>query len=479
MQISFIVRLIVKKVIIILTLFVSFISVEAQDVVSENTGLLEKIPSCYDYGTTIVYGNGMFNSVSDAVYSTKKLRETFISNKLHERIETHTKDIRYALAYNQDETAYRQYLEVVGAGLRQNLKGLGVGIRRFLNARRDDYNSYFRDDRNLSGRDTDGLIHLNYYRRELAGNRKIVLVSHSQGNFYANQIYSLLNSSERKSFANIQVATPTNVVSSGGPHYTLREDKVMSGLDTQFVNPILPANVSHTKTPKCKSTSPQIPCDEQTIDLSHSFTNFYLWHVGELISAAVFIEHQAIKYPDVNQYGDPELGSTGEPLEIILRWTDPQADFTLRAQHSLFDATLLPIIGSINPDPLYFKFTSINADLIEGYQSLRYVLSCDDVRSTKNRVINLVPYLRSYNGITPAEIGKRVDFELLVFAGGRLREVITSARECAWSGIGFGNASISTSLFVFFQENSSLQKYVYDKQLGQAAFDTRDGCPQF
>ncbi len=79
--------------------------------------------------------------------------------------------------------------------------------------------------------DSDLRIQAEQYRHEIQDNRKkVILVSHSQGNFYANETYNLLSSLIQISPNNLElvsVANPDNFVGGNMPHTTLFGDVIL------------------------------------------------------------------------------------------------------------------------------------------------------------------------------------------------------------------------------------------------------------
>ncbi|HEX5716065.1 MAG TPA: hypothetical protein VF179_07900 [Thermoanaerobaculia bacterium] len=69
--------------------------------------------------------------------------------------------------------------------------------------------------------------HINLYQRELLEGRKVVLVPHSQGNFFANRAYVSLTAEEQRSTGIVSVANPDSRVADGRPYTTLTNDIVI------------------------------------------------------------------------------------------------------------------------------------------------------------------------------------------------------------------------------------------------------------
>jgi hypothetical protein len=63
-----------------------------------------------------------------------------------------------------------------------------------------------------------------HYRETIDGGTKVILVAHSQGNFFGNQAYTFLSPTQRASFGMVSVATPAGSVAGNGPYTTLVPD---------------------------------------------------------------------------------------------------------------------------------------------------------------------------------------------------------------------------------------------------------------
>lgn len=61
---------------------------------------------------------------------------------------------------------------------------------------------------------------ITYYKRKIAEGNKVVLVPHSQGNFFANQAYGNLSSQEQQSLGIVSVANPDSYVAGEHEYYT-------------------------------------------------------------------------------------------------------------------------------------------------------------------------------------------------------------------------------------------------------------------
>ncbi|MCK5702821.1 MAG: hypothetical protein KAI29_16775 [Cyclobacteriaceae bacterium] len=106
------------------------------------------------------------------------------------------------------------------------------------------------------------------YKTKIAEGKKVLLVAHSQGNFFGNQAYGLLSTTERESFGMVSVANPDSFVAGDGPYTILINDGVIWAVI--FV--------------KTLAGLPQLPMDpymENSLGdlndiLGHSFINAYM-----------------------------------------------------------------------------------------------------------------------------------------------------------------------------------------------------------
>lgn len=74
------------------------------------------------------------------------------------------------------------------------------------------------------------VVHVLTYKREILEGRKVVLVAHSQGNFFANRAYTSLSADEKRSTGIVSVANPDSAVADGRPYTTLTNDWVIAAI---------------------------------------------------------------------------------------------------------------------------------------------------------------------------------------------------------------------------------------------------------
>ncbi len=187
--------------------------------------------------TSLFFANGMFNSKKSAYNSldhlTKHLNET----------ENWNRERSY-LAYNEDENAAYQLLEVY----EQKSGDFGKTFWRWMwdwSAAPD----WFKDSMKAAmvKQDLDGLQgynlsdHVFRYEEQMDLDRSIVVVAHSQGNFFANNASLILQNDyypAATQFRIVAVATPAGFVNDDGPYFTLKSDSVI-----RLVPAALPPNM--------------------------------------------------------------------------------------------------------------------------------------------------------------------------------------------------------------------------------------------
>lgn len=111
---------------------------------------------------------------------------------------------------------------------------------------------------------SDTQKHINLYSQELQAGNNVIVVSHSQGNFYINAAYPKVTVPAALYFGTIGLASPANSVPFGGSYLTLFNDIIL------YVPLSLGWNVANnTPTDRCNS-------DYNSMFLCHDFVNSYL-----------------------------------------------------------------------------------------------------------------------------------------------------------------------------------------------------------
>ena len=200
---------------------------------------------CLGKGTKIYYGNGMFNSKIEALNSLEHLKN---HTEYLKAIYT-DKELEYDISYKPSERFLAQLFNVFLEKQTDNFElfwlWLNSNIQQpewYKKALLEQYRNffgikekYYREIRS----------HLEKYNRAIYQGYNVILVSHSQGNLFANQAarnlgdyinsgyLETINEFRAKNpmypefkdiFANIQVATPNAATEMDSPWTTLNDD---------------------------------------------------------------------------------------------------------------------------------------------------------------------------------------------------------------------------------------------------------------
>jgi len=220
----------------------------------------------------IFYVNGMNNDISKASKSAEAIK-----NKLF----WYTNSIKVNLAYQADENDMDEILE---AAIQMGIDDYSAFWRWLADI--ESAPQWFKDkvldlaaeaDEFTYVNDMDLQSHVGEYLSAIDAGEKVVLVGHSQGNFYANRAWSYIDSAygnKSESIGVVGVATPATYVAGSGPYvdlyghepYTTLTNDVVIWFLRNYVNPLI-------KTP----TNTNI----NLADLSgHAFINSYLGTSG-------------------------------------------------------------------------------------------------------------------------------------------------------------------------------------------------------
>lgn len=192
-----------------------------------------------EYKTDIYFGNGVWNSPESAEDSRYHLQEKIKQEIIKDDEKLAKKYGKVYLSYNWEQGAMADLLEtyyqlkeagqvnelhffaVVYAITRGNLKFSAQATARLMEslplAKEPEQNN------------VDEMIQ-KYYETSFSKSHRVLLVSHSQGNLFANRVYDAIKPSEYKEyFANIQVATPAEeVLAINGNYITLFGDPIIN-----------------------------------------------------------------------------------------------------------------------------------------------------------------------------------------------------------------------------------------------------------
>jgi hypothetical protein len=183
--------------------------------------------ACEGDGTVIYFGNGMFNSMNDVQDSIVELKRLDVH-----RLESNPSRIQYKAALNLSESDLDNILSVINERVEGDLgyfwdalDGI-IPMPEWLNEPIQKAILSEIHSETLETMLTD-------YQNDIASAHKIILVSHSQGNFYAEeaerQLLQTYNTSLTHDFGfgNVRVATPVQTHFQY-PYFTFADDFIIN-----------------------------------------------------------------------------------------------------------------------------------------------------------------------------------------------------------------------------------------------------------
>jgi hypothetical protein len=182
---------------------------------------------CDPANTVVYFGNGIDTSILEAYHGIDVIDNRLKANLTSTEFEL----LEFDVSYNETGGIILDLLEASIQDLQTDYSRfwriLG-GIEIMPDWFADIMNELAASVDRIALVTTDSLaVQVNDYQRKIDEGKKILLVAHSQGNFFGNQAYGVLSSSDKLSFGIVSVANPDNIVANGGPYSTLEEDKVI------------------------------------------------------------------------------------------------------------------------------------------------------------------------------------------------------------------------------------------------------------
>ena len=191
-----------------------------------------------DKDITIFYVNGVLNTESDATRAMNHLRHLYVEHYELRFGEDEADKIQFRLAYNHTSGVVDDINRVFAfhdSQQSQTVRNLEPGvwrsIREIVNYGQSEGVSKLREQEfnSLNQALSDISTHLNFYQKEYTEGRKVLIVAHSEGNFFANFAHEALPSLIQDSTKIVAVATPAAVVQGNFRIYTtFRQDQVIN-----------------------------------------------------------------------------------------------------------------------------------------------------------------------------------------------------------------------------------------------------------
>ncbi|WP_166360906.1 YfaP family protein [Pseudomonas akapageensis] len=233
------------------------------------TAALDLDTFCAVKDTAIYFGNGI-----DTTEISAKVNLVGMQLDLRSKMdEDEYKKIEFGLSYNSTSTVIGDLLESAIQSLGRDIGDFWRMLAHYVpmpNVLRDGYlqGAALLDEIALVDVQ-DRNRHVSAYKDKLLQGKKVIVVAHSQGNFFVNQEYTALTSEEQRGFGIVSAANPDTRVVNGGPYTTIAEDKVIEAIRLFKVRSGLPAPL----IVNVPTTGFELPDNI----LGHSFQLAYLW----------------------------------------------------------------------------------------------------------------------------------------------------------------------------------------------------------
>lgn len=208
----------------------------------------EEPPLCAEASTVVYFGNGVFTTQQKAVIGKQKLRNALQAALPEEEFSR----LRFDLAVNQTGCSegrvhcLKDLYETIKQEIQTDVSLFFLILARLV-PMPESFQDAFKElaaafDASVAVSNPDVARHVAAYNANIDAGRKVVVVSHSQGNFFANQSFPLVIKNE--SFGIVSVANPDSFVGGGGSYTTIDEDIVINFIADITGNP-LPSNLSN------------------------------------------------------------------------------------------------------------------------------------------------------------------------------------------------------------------------------------------
>ncbi len=174
--------------------------------------------------------------------------------------------------------------------------------------------------------------------------QKLLIVAHSQGNFYANDIYRTLGDKEggvsKSSMGIYGIGTPTSYIAGGGKYLLSKNDSVINKIRLFGMMDVLPPNVD----------IPDNPEDEFN---GHGLVDSYLKYQSKRVSADIMTALHKLK-EDASQdstqicINPPEITIIDEAIDLAYKVLDPIQEFIKDTTNLVINDIAKPVLGVAN-----------------------------------------------------------------------------------------------------------------------------------
>lgn len=316
-------------------------------------------------GTVVVFGNGIMGTPLGNLQSRdllkEELRATLSTEEFNKLIFALAENKSYGFLSDLYESAKQKLgaenvvisfwrwlgnQEVMPDALQEELKAMAARFDFATRVAPEDLNN-----------------HILLYRTSMLEGKKVLVVSHSQGNFFVNAAYEKLFTGSQalttaSSFGIVAVATPASFTAGGGPYTTLVEDLVIQVIALATPPGVLPPRSTNITNVGSGATSSDWK--------GHGFVEEYTAQgsrsIVQVMNDTVTTLRSLIQ--------PPQLAAEGA-ITATLTW-DTQPDVDLHAFENLgpigahvYYNNMVGIVGRLDVDDVY------------QYGPEHYTASCD------------------------------------------------------------------------------------------------------
>ncbi len=275
----------------------------------------EVVLGCEEKETSIFFINGIATTRNEALRNSRKLEGVLSSKTLTGQLTQEEFDkLEFDIAYNPTGGLLPDVAETIAQDLENSVENvwtvtwkiilsLPVGVGIVTQELRDEIlNKIKIATLGLVINEGDLIRHLEKYRKSLLEGKQVLMVSHSQGNFFANAAWDVLAAEaavpdspfSTAHFGIVGVATPADRVGGSGLYTTLDQDQVINAVRVATLPPGLLSPLPHTV-----DLPPEL---EEILDppLHHSFIDAYLHPQSparEIIITHVILALQGLTQP--------------------------------------------------------------------------------------------------------------------------------------------------------------------------------------
>lgn len=264
---------------------------------------------CSPEGYTVISINGMLTSSSGAIENKERIRKSLFPSYNNQKII-------YDYVYNPTHGFFADFIDAMTQKTSEKM--------------------FISDTHDLK----DMLVDLSAKVKT----QKLLIVAHSQGNFYANDIYRTLGDKQggisKSSMGIYGIGTPTSYIAGDGKYILSKNDSIINKIRLFGMIDVLPANVDIPKD------------DEDELD-GHGLSATYLKYQGKRISADVMtalhkLKEDPVQDPNQACINPPEITILDETVDLAYKILDPIQELIKDTTNLAINDIAKPVFGLVN-----------------------------------------------------------------------------------------------------------------------------------